>query len=328
MIRSSDAIRLSANSPGIPEAEGVDVLVHVGPHKTGTTWLQKQFFPKLEGVVYTGDVPRIYSAFMAGRFGKFSLDAVSKALGPDLKIAHERKQPLVISAEVLGGRPFGQMSLREVTAHRIKAAFPNATIMVSVREQTAILNSMYGEYLRYGHSSKLQDFINQETGNPNIQPVLEIDYYDYVETLDFYESVFGVGKVIVAPLEWFTKAPEALAQRLGQALDAEISLQVNAIRRSQENPAFSPIARHVQRYLNKFYPADTRNRTRKNLRFAPNTIASKIDRLVPDGMRKRGLAAQQDLIAKMVGSRFAQSNRDLANRTGLDLGSLGYEVAP
>jgi hypothetical protein len=44
-------------------------------------------------------------------------------------------------------------------------------------------------------------------------------------------------------------------------------------------------------------------------------------------MRKRGLAAQQGLIAQMIGSRFAQSNRELVHRTGLDLGALGYEVA-
>jgi hypothetical protein len=254
------------------------------------------------------------------------MEAAAAALGPALAEARARGVPLVISYESLGGRPFGQMSQREVTAHRIKAVFPQARILVSVREQTAILNSMYGEYLRFGHTSRLADFINQDTGSPNIQPHLEIEYYDYFDSLALYEAIFGEGRVMVAPMEWFTAHPEAFAEALAGLLQVPLGLDGARIERRPERPALSPPARALQRFLNQFHPADTRNRTGRGLRLAPNTIAQKLDRMVPAGMRKSGLEAQKKLIADMVGRRFAESNRALAERTGFDLAGMGYVV--
>ena len=134
---------------GYPGIQNVQILFHVGPHKTGTTWLQQHFFPNFKNIVYSCDFKLTHKAFLTPQYGDFSVKRVAEIFAPLLEEARQKEVPLVLSDEALGGRPFGQKYFREVCANRIKRAFPTAKILVVSRRQERIFGSLYSEYLRY-----------------------------------------------------------------------------------------------------------------------------------------------------------------------------------
>jgi hypothetical protein len=241
--------------------------------------------------------------------------------------ARAEGKPFVISDEALGGWPFGQRFLRETAAARMARTFPHARILITTREQDSILLSMYGEYLRYGHASSLPAFLCQETGDPNLQPLLDLGYYEWDRFLRVYEMFFPPEQIRMIPMEWglqdsgnYSTAIEAF---LGAALDLSAPLSVTAVERG----SLSGWALQVLRHANKFQPQDSRY-LRKGGRFSPNSLGYQVDRITPGVVRARSKRAMRAVVRDIVGDRFDASNRRFQDRTEFPLAELSYRVAP
>lgn len=317
----------SENDPaGLPEADGVDILIHVGLHKTGTTWLQEELFPKLADICYEPSFRPTHRAFLRQPANEFSLEVVRQEFGDLLVRARDENKPLIISDEALGGRAFQQKYLREVVALRLRAAFPSAKILISVREQRALLGSLYGEYLRCGFSSTLERFLTQQTVNPNIEPPVDFSFYEYDRTQAFYEDMFGQNRVAAVPMEWTIADPSGLLAKINTLLGRNLQLPSTTQTTRQARPALSQWARSAQRFLNGFVPQDSRSMI-KHGPFSPNSIGHRIDRLTPSWARQKGRDHQKRMINRLVGNHFAESNARFAQMSGFDLSALGYPTA-
>jgi hypothetical protein len=113
------------------------VIVHVGLHKTGSTWLQQEVFPFLDGVRYTGGVSRRWlSGIVAG-----------EPVEPTFEVPTEGT--VLWSSEVLAG-PLWDPVEPEVAADRVAAAFPGATILLFTRDPEEWRASVYGQYVNEG----------------------------------------------------------------------------------------------------------------------------------------------------------------------------------
>lgn len=308
-----------------PELEKIPVLIHVGLHKTGTTWLQKKFFPYLENVVYVDNVEMIHSIFLTPRFGDFDVARVMEVFRPYIMKAFSAGQPLLISDEALGGRPFHQKFVREITALRLQRAFPNARILVTIREQEALVRSFYGEYLRYGYASSLREFLNQDLNDPNIHPILDLAFYEFDRLFSFYRAVFGTRNVDVIPSEWLLADNAAFASRLGALLGTAMRAPAGIGTSERERPAWSGWARRYQQFANRLSPQDSRA-SRKPGRLSANSVAYWIDRVTPGWARRATAERERQLVREMIGQYYVHSNRRFAEMAGFDLGALGYRV--
>jgi hypothetical protein len=107
-----------------------DIIIHVGLPKTGTTFLQNGFFPKIKNakVFGVGNIP----------------------FYPDTKLWENKIN--IISNERLFGEPNTPIEKehRNEIARRLHGAFPNAKIIVVFRERKSWTKSLYGEYVRNG----------------------------------------------------------------------------------------------------------------------------------------------------------------------------------
>jgi len=314
----------AAESP-IPEARGRDILIHVGPHKTGSSWLQNRFFPHVPGIVYEGRARDSHAAFLVPDFGDFSPEAVREIYLGALERAQAEDKPLVISDEALGGRPFHQKFFRAIAAYRLRAAFPQARILVVARAQEAVIQSMYGEYLRYGYASSLEGFLAQQTGNPAIAPLLDLDYYDWDRVQDFYEEIFGAAQVRVVPMELMLSDTAALSGIVETLLGRAIGVPETLPTGQPERPALSAWAQGFLRLANHLQPQDSRYRVRRG-KLNPYGIAHRIDALTPAAARRAGKLRARSLIEAHLGDRFVASNRRFAARNGYDLAALGYKL--
>lgn len=324
MLDTPDQPR-TAHAPRVDTYADVAVLVHVGPHKTGTSWLQESLLKNAGGVVYEQSFEPSFRAFLEPAYHDFSDRAARDVYVPLLDRARVEKKPLVISDEALGGRSFGKRFVREVLAQRIQKVFPHARILMTTREQDAVILSMYGEYLRYGFSSSLKAFLTQETGRQAIHPLLDLSYYEWDRALDFYESVFSPEQVLAIPMEWGLAEegnyPSALEQFVGAPLGLPEELNVASVERS----SLSGWALGFLRRANKFVPSDTRYLQRSKL-LKPVSLAHYVDRWTPASARRASKDRMRATVRAMIGDRYAASNQAFQSATDINLKALGYRM--
>ena len=324
----SDVLELHDLIPADRTLRGVDdipVLLHLGPHKTGSTWLQKRFFPGVDNIVHSPDIGLTHRAFLQPRFGEFSIARAISILDPLLQEARRTGRPLVLSDEALGGRAFGQKYYREIVALRLRQVFPAARLLVLSRRQETIFPSIYGEYLRYGHASPLEAFMAGDSGNALVQPIVDDTYYEWDRVLAFYREVFGERSVLMVPMEAVVGDAPAMAATLGEFLNRPLQCRHDAEMRAPERPALSVWAMATLRLANRFVPQDSRARSRLK-RLSPNSLAWQVDRITPRGVRARTAAVQLAFVRDRLGDRFALSNLRYAQMTGHDLAPLGYRL--
>ena len=302
--------------------DGLDVLLHPGLHKTGTSWLQRMLLAPHRGAPFLAlaDPLDAITAFVLPGEGSFDPAAARRALAPLARAARASGQIPVISAEDLGGVPFQDRFTRGVVARRLVRAFPQAKVLLTIREQDAVILSMYGQYVRYGHSASLEEFVTRVPPETGFVGVLDYAYYEYDRLADLYQGLFA--EVTLVPYETIFADTQAFYDRLASLFGRTAPPLPGGA--SRVNPAASRPARAAARLVNRFHEPELRavRRPRPN----PNAVAYQVDRLVPKRWRRAGAAKDRALVRAHVGDAYAASNARLAKRLGLDLAALGYRT--
>ena len=300
-------------------------LIHIGLHKTGTSWLQEALGRRnSEGLTFCPPSDLVRRAFILPAIPDFDPDRAREMLQPILDTGTDL--PLMISDEALGGRPFHSGLVRETVIARIRAVFPDTQIMITIREQSAVIHSLYGQYVRFGFSSSLAQFLAQPAPESSYRPVLDRGYYEYDRLVAYLLTQMPEDHLWIVPMEWMLQDSAAFLAELGTRLGTEIAPHAASADRIV-NPAWSPPALWAARQANRLHAQDSRwLRTRRGL-LHPNSLAARIDRLIPAARKKAQHKAARAFVKDTLGDHYAASNSRLARHIGLDLGALGYSVS-
>lgn len=168
-------------------------LVHVGPHKTGTTYLQLRLAAardrlRVHGVCYPDvwdSAPgepshrKLVVALRAGNAAELQAQfAEIRSSGPDV---------VLISAEGIGHLDHAALGL---LASLIGA--DEVTIIFYCRRWSEILPSLWQETVKHGDDDTFPEFLARHLADPIGSPVLNLTH-----ALDRYASVFGHSNVAV-----------------------------------------------------------------------------------------------------------------------------------
>ncbi|WP_139301287.1 sulfotransferase [Vannielia litorea] len=310
------------------------MLIHIGLHKTASSLLQERLFCRKDHGFErpTRDRRLIHDAFvLPGPLELTPGDALD-----DLRRARDAAtaagRVLVISHERLSGYPSSGGFDRRSIASRLRAAFPDARILMVVREQRAMIASMYLQTVSDGSSLPIGRFLSPSEPRLLRMPGFRPDYLEYDSLLALYRELFGERNVLLLPFEQLKSDPATALARIYDHVHSE---------RSHVAP-FDPdlLRTHVNRSrpmayqaLRRYFNVATRNQISDSGLFEFETAKAEAifralrpvaEVLRPlDSWLKKRLAAK---VAHFCEGRYGASNARLEAATGLQLAPLGYDV--
>ena len=167
--------------------------VHIGYHKTGTTYLQNHIYPYLQGLNY---VDRRES---------------EQYFSPIIEEESQPSGPIpdgLYSFEGLIGALFDYRGEMERIAEALKR-IGFEKIIITIREPLALIDSAYRQWIQQGASGSIDQFLSS---------VFKLDYLDYPRTIRTYQELFGIESVLVLTNEELKARPEHTVQLITEFL--------------------------------------------------------------------------------------------------------------
>lgn len=230
------------------------IYLHVGMPKTGTTFLQARVFPHFKGIGYQDK----------GVFELLNRIIYSNPILLDLENIREEADRLLMKVDeerVLFSheRLFGDM-LRNYhdnvyLAGWLKVIFPAAKLLIVIRRQDDLVESIYRQSLQSSYYQRINSFLNyrkntfedslDEHGLPSID-VKQIDLHRYVMN---YVKQFGRDNVAVLPYELLRRDQHTFVDQLAAAINVEPFYPAHNY---EENRSYSWLSCQTALLLNRF----------------------------------------------------------------------------
>lgn len=172
------------------------VFLHIGLHKTGTTYLQEEIFPRMPDVTFiTRTSTQLNHAFNRLQYADDSLFDPEDVLR-EMRGIHRPDRPILISDESLSGKVlyFNYIN-RTMIARRLGQIFPDATVILFIRGQIDIILSHYNQYVRSRGMKSIDDFLWLNQGDTPI----EINYAKRRKKVDQSRLYYNTDDIFLHP---------------------------------------------------------------------------------------------------------------------------------
>jgi len=303
--------------------------IHVGFSNTGTTSLQRNFFPHREEIFFAGQPYHerggLFTLVRSAEDFKYDETYVKRLCRQQL--FGDPAGKLVISDEMLceSAQLYYAPYLvpRDVIARRLFRLFHPAKIIFTIRNQETYVQSMYFNLKRNSAfrsrmpvpplSSWYRETVSLFRGS-------YLQNLNFQETIGLYEELFGRSNILVLPLECVVVdgAPRYL-QTLCDFMELKLSDEDVARFKNPENARMSVRQDSVAELLSddrfSSFFADLENLLGRN----------ELVQLLNEGERASTSWAPDDLAD--LRQRVASGNRRLADDYDLDLERYGYPMA-
>jgi hypothetical protein len=307
------------------------ILLHIGYHKTGSRWLRHLFFGNpATGYGWVDKAGEEHPVRRLVRARPFEFDAAASRaeFEPLLARIVEAGLSPVVSFERLSGNPFsGGYDSKEI-ADRLVQVFPEARVLVVVREQRSMIVSTYKQYVREGGALSVTKFMQPPTSRSLRVPWFDLRHFEYHHLLGYYRRLFGPERVLALPYEQFRSDPRAFVEQLarfaGRPLTDE---QLDALPfESRTNPGPPATAIAARRWLNGLGVRSDLNPAPPLASPAFWKLGKRIDRL---SLAPRRTVTHEEeklrrTVAETVGDRYVDSNRRTAELLAVDLSAYGW----
>jgi len=316
-----------------------NVLVHIGYHKTGTSWLQKYLFTRGNSVFEplsahaTGHstLARLFYRNQAGQplspfeTNQDCIEAEITRLSAEPECDFVHKIP-VISDERLSGNPHSGGFDSRLIADRIHNVLPDAKIMIMIREQADICLSNYFQYLRVGGIDSLSRYLHRKYDGR--RPGFTLEHFRYLPLVQYYQNLFGPDNVLVLPYEMFKQEGQLFAERLSQFVgwDCQIPLeQMQHYVNKHQHYCVLYWLRHTNMLLHRDSVNSHSPLYLSFLKGALRCMRNGLAGLVPANIEQRFLEGLRNEIAESIRDRYAESNQQLGSLMRCDLAQFGYQ---
>ena len=307
---------------------GLAPLIHIGVHKTATSWFQADFYPRVRNARYINRVA-VRQVLLGGNGYRFDAAAARETLGFD-----EGDRAILCDEDLSGVLHNGGVAttfLAAAIADRLHAASPDAEIVIFVREQVAMAAACYHQYVREGGTASARRYLFPENYRhltkmrPFKTPRFDFAQFDYRGLIERYDALFGRDRVHVFAYEEFARDRPGFLDKFTRRLSLDIDL--DSLLQRRVNASYRSGTLALARFFNLFTErsvADKRMIVHIPYWYpARKAVLRQLDRLPLGGRPDAERLIGNDTTAFIRGE-FAPMNRWLAERTQTDLVALGY----
>lgn len=308
-------------------------LIHIGYPKTGTTWLQAGIFGSSGyGFTPVGGKPKFFALrFIYGEEGGLGhpLDFEPEALRQEYDELEAGSGYPVISHEALLCHPYsGGVQTRDI-ALKLHEVFPDAKILITIREQHAMIVSLYEHFLRMGGLSSLKNFVGAKF-HQSLFPAFDIGFLEYDKCVRFYSDLFGAKSVLALPFELIRKDSLSFLSSIYSfaGIDAPSEHWLSDLggqgAKNVSVPSFAA-AQYNFRLLNLLgKPSGSNAFSAVGYKSLSTALFKLISNATPTSAALRYRESIMQEVGLLVGDAYVESNRRTQEMTGLDLAVLGY----
>ena len=309
------------------------VFIHIGHHKTGSTFLQKKVFKNHPNIKLINRYEAQKVFLKKGSFF-FERKIARKWFSEQVSsLQKEQNRIIVISDEELSGNIHtggnGGYLAKEV-ADRLFSVIPDAHILIFIRNQFEIIESAYRQYIKKGGTFSVNRYLFDTTGHYHRFPQFSFDHFEYNHVIKYYTSLFGADNVHIFIYEKMRENISLFFNDFFSELGIPPLDYMEKIVQKRVNEKFSFASVALARITNRFYGADPINRrVILNIPFFYKTCKRFYKRLDNISLIKSFDREKRMLSKKAVDHialRYRDSNRELSDMLGVDLGVYGYPV--
>jgi hypothetical protein len=165
------------------------LFLHIGPHKTGSTFIQKVFFDNKERLLGLGvNYPNFG---FRGQYGQH--EAVEKVRGLEQKQLNEYLSQF-LSSEInfISSENFDRLTLHEIKKLRQSLSTVDVKIIYYFRNYIDLLPSWWQEAVKHGSRVSFHEFALPHILRPFTSNIINPNV-----VLDLYANVFGKNNIII-----------------------------------------------------------------------------------------------------------------------------------
>jgi hypothetical protein len=295
------------------------MLIHIGYHKTGTTWLQNKFFPSHPEFAPAINPASVWHSLIEPNALAFDPDECRSILSGGIS-ADPRVD--VISAERLSGNPHSGGYDSKQTADRLYQIFPDAKVLIVLREQTAMLNSLYRQYVRMGGMCPLADYLSPIRDGR--MPLFRHEHLQYHRLVHHYQQLFGKDKVCILPYELLCQDSDVFAAKI---------CKIAGVNPQAPDPAPRVIARSscdfvtaIKSRINRFHGGDSLHPVKPRMPWLTGSLLNLADRLNDIETIQNIDLRYGERCETFAKGLYEKSNSQLQPLVDFDLSKLGYAL--
>ena len=194
-----------------------EIYLHVGLSKCASTFFQWEVFPNIEGINYINE---------------------TKMRECGIQIKNGKN---IISNDRWSGVPFDSSTNdREIIFNGLKALFPNAKIILGIREKDDMIKSLYSAYIIKGGTKSYDWFMER---------LSKSEKYDYDKLFSLLSKLFGKNNIHVFRLEELKRNHHSCVKGVCDFMGVEVPKYGNR----KYNPKMSNRKIWLCRLLNKIF---------------------------------------------------------------------------
>ncbi|QHS23520.1 hypothetical protein GWK91_11360 [Virgibacillus sp. MSP4-1] len=223
------------------------IFLHIGFHKTATTFLQRSIYPNLMNVKRIRK-KRINQELYDLRVRKLNEGDILR-IRTKIDSLGKEGVPTLISYEGLSGSPFKRKRPKNniKILEDLRRVFPeelyDVHIIIGLREQVRLITSLYIQYLHMGGYKKADNYLN------DLDRMGVLDNYKYDTYLENVERLFG-SNYYVFVYEKFQKEPNDYLLKLLNYMGEE---QIPEYKEEPLNRSYGVMQAKIARRLNYFF---------------------------------------------------------------------------
>ena len=303
------------------------ILVHLGLHRTGTTWLQQGLFAATgPGFHPALSLEQAIDLLVRPHPLAWDPSPAREAVAAGVAEAVQRHRVPVVSCEELSGNPHAGNRTAPTILERIGEVIPDARILLVVRRQPDLVLSNHRQYVARGGTRSLARYLSPDPAWFRV-PRFDAVPFEFDRLATRCIERFGRDRVLVRCHEQLVENPIEFLRRIadfaGAALD-ESDLRRLPRERVNASPSGWRVA--IQRRTNRWFLRDDVNPDAPFRSWRLRNLLAWSDRVLL--RRVAGSLDQRDRrrVEAWCRGRFAASNARLAALAGLDLARYGYEL--